>query len=245
MDEQQRHPSNGQCVLQERDGQQCTVPGLVLGLLVATHPRLGPRVAKVYDQHQLDDDKGQATDQAEPHPGGRETALWNEEGADCDADDDQEFESPEAVLDGSAWIAGAAHAQHDDGHQGEEAAEGEADAVHGQIAHGHLAVEGDVGGGEHVVQRGYEGRVPRCGVGTEGHLAQRVLQAGGQRDGTHNGGDQHHEGVHEPGGGRILAGRTRTATARHGSASATAGELYERRGEIGGGDTVSIQCNNG
>lgn len=44
------------------------------------------------------------------------------------------------VLDGGSGVFAAAHADHDDGEEEEEAGHGEAHAVHRLVAHDHLAV---------------------------------------------------------------------------------------------------------
>ena len=61
-------------------------------------PALGPRVGKVHDQDQLDEDEGEPAEQPEVHPGGAEGAVRDEEGPDAAPDHDEVLDAPEAVL---------------------------------------------------------------------------------------------------------------------------------------------------
>lgn len=95
-------------------------------------------------------------------------AIWDEERSHHDADQHQEFEEPEPetkrgesemqctglssrgaegfhgkrepVLDGGSGVFAAAHSDHDDGEEEEEAGHGEAHAVHRLVAHDDVAV---------------------------------------------------------------------------------------------------------
>lgn len=56
----------------------------------------------------------------------------------------------EPILDGRSRVLAAAHADHDDGEEEEEAGHGEAHAVHGLVAHDDVTVH-------LVIYKGYTG----------------------------------------------------------------------------------------
>ena len=78
------------------------------------------------------------------HPGFRESG-GHEECADGDADDDEKFDSPKTVLDSRSRILRRLDAQHDQQHEEEEADQGEADPINGQIPHRLVAMDSRLG----------------------------------------------------------------------------------------------------
>ena len=55
-------------------------PPFALWFLILCQPLFIPRMRKVHDQHELDQDEQEATDHAENHPNFLEFAMWNKHG---------------------------------------------------------------------------------------------------------------------------------------------------------------------
>ena len=53
---------------------------LVVSIVVRALPRFGPRMRKVDDENELNEDEGQTSEKAEPHPDLAESAVGNGEG---------------------------------------------------------------------------------------------------------------------------------------------------------------------
>lgn len=52
-------------------------------------------MSKVDNEHELNHNEGQSSDQTEIHPSGSESAVGNEESADDSTDDQKVFQTPE------------------------------------------------------------------------------------------------------------------------------------------------------
>ena len=109
-------------------------PVLAVIAAVIILPRLGPRMSKVDDEHELDDDEHESPDHAKVHPGWAEVSMWDEEGADAAGDDEEVLEAPEAILDSGARVSGVPDAHHDKTHEEEEEGDDETDPIDSKVA---------------------------------------------------------------------------------------------------------------
>lgn len=98
--------AQGQDVKEAGEGEEGVEPVLIAGVVVVGLPILGPRVSKVNDENQLNQDKGQATNQTKVHPSMSKAAMRDEEGANHAKDDNHVLEAPEAILNASPRISG-------------------------------------------------------------------------------------------------------------------------------------------
>lgn len=106
-----------------------------------TNPILSHAMGKVHDDNQLDEYEGQSANQAHPHHGRSEGSIRYENGRNRGAKANQKFQRPKFVLDVRTRIPGALHAQHNDGHQSEEAGETEAEPIDSHITQSIFTVQ--------------------------------------------------------------------------------------------------------
>ena len=90
--------SDGANVKNTSYGYQCSQPTLAIRFFVVSNPSFGPRVSKVNDQNQLDQNEAKATNHSKYHPDVTKRATWDEEGANHSPDNDKVFQPPKAIL---------------------------------------------------------------------------------------------------------------------------------------------------
>jgi hypothetical protein len=147
--EEQDDADEREDVLDEGGRHQSPEPALRLGFFVVSDPDVSPVVRKVNDEDELDENEGETAKHSDPHHPRSEIAILDEERADGNGNDDEEFESPEAVLDGSSSIARGSNANHHRSHGQEEHQQSEANAINGQVSNCVCAVDGRRRGNHH------------------------------------------------------------------------------------------------
>lgn len=120
---------DGYHVQEDGGAHQGAEPSFALGFVHLGFPALAPRVRKVDDEDELDQDEDERPHHTKDTPHSFESSKGDEESSDDDSDEDQDFEEPKSILDSRSGIFAAFHTQHDDSEQREETRHAEADTV--------------------------------------------------------------------------------------------------------------------
>lgn len=127
---------------------------------ILTNPCLSPSMCKVNNQHQLHQNKQNPSNQPDPHPSHRKSAIVRyEKRSNRNCNHHQIFNTPKAILYRSTSITWRFRSNHHHSHQCKETSERKANTINGQISDGYWTIR--------YILIGYNVRCLWCGIRTK------------------------------------------------------------------------------